>query len=72
MIQLPAESLSELDDAAQESRMSRAAFARAAIEEALADRRRRAELQQVIDAFTQSPPDDLAVPKRALRAAWPE
>jgi hypothetical protein len=72
MIQLTADSIAELDDAARENRQSRAAFTRATIEAALAERRRQKELQQVIDAFRTEPPEDLTVPKRTVRAAWPD
>ena len=71
MIQLPSDSLSELDEAAREAGRSRAAFAREAIEAAIAEHRRQRELQQVIESFRASPPEDLTAPKRTIRAAWP-
>lgn len=72
IVQMEMESLSELDQAARESHMSRAAFVRAAVEAVLAERRRRKELKQVIDSYRASSPEDLTVSKETLRAVWPE
>jgi len=72
IVQMERDSLSELDRAASESHMSRAAFVRAAVEMVLAEGRRRKELQQVVDSYRASPPEDFSVSQELLRAAWPE
>jgi metal-responsive CopG/Arc/MetJ family transcriptional regulator len=73
IIQIEDAALAELDDAASEERLSRAAFIREAVAMALAERRRRREIQEVIDSYTEHPQEkDLILPKEALRRAWPE
>jgi len=73
MIQLDSATLAELDEAAKRESVSRSALAREAIEMALAERRRRMELEQVRDSFRQRPQEDeLLAPERALRKAWPD
>lgn len=72
IIQVEDETLAELDEAAREEAESRASFARRAIEAALAERRRRRELQQVVDSFRSRPPEDLTPSKPAVRRAWPD
>jgi hypothetical protein len=71
IIQMDEHSLSQLDDAAREESESRAAFARRAIQAALAERRRRQELEQVVKSFRRRPPEDLTASKAAIRRAWP-
>jgi metal-responsive CopG/Arc/MetJ family transcriptional regulator len=72
IVQMEADSLFELDQAARESRMSRAAFVRAAVEAVLADGHRRKELKQIVDSYRTSPQEDFTVSKETLRAVWPE
>ncbi len=72
IIQVEEETLAELDRAADEEDESRARFARRAIEAALAERRRRRELQQVVDSFQTRPPEDLTASRGAIRRAWPD
>jgi metal-responsive CopG/Arc/MetJ family transcriptional regulator len=73
IIQIEDAALEELDSAAEEERVSRAAFVREAIVMALAERRRRRELQEIVDSYTRDPQEkDLLIPKDALRRAWPE
>lgn len=72
IVQIEPESLSELDRAARESHMSRAAFVRAAVEAVLAEGRRRKELQQVVDSYRSSPSEDFTISKESLQAIWPE
>lgn len=71
-MQMEPDSISELDQAAREIQMSRAAFVRAAVEAVLAERRRRKELKLVVDSYRASPQEDFTVSKEALRAVWPE
>lgn len=71
-MQMEPDSISELDQAAREIQMSRAAFVRAAVEAVLAERRRRKELKLVVDSYRASPQEDFAVSKETLRAVWPE
>lgn len=72
IIQMEPDSLSELDRAARESHMSRAAFVRAAVEAALAEGRRRKELNQVVDSYRSRPQEDFTVSGESLRSIWPE
>lgn len=72
IIQIADDTLAELDEAAHEEAESRASFARGAIEAALAERRRRSELQRVADSFRRRPAEDLAASKAAVRRAWPD
>lgn len=72
IVQMEPDSISELDQAARESQMSRAAFVRAAVEAVLAERHRRKELKLVVDSYRSSPPEDLTVSRETLRAVWPE
>lgn len=72
IVQMESDTISELDQAARESRMSRAAFVRASVEAALAEDRRRKELKQVIDSYSASPQEDFTVSKETLQAVWPE
>lgn len=72
IVQMEADSLAELDRAAHESQMSRAAFVRAAVEAVLADGRRRKELRQIVDSYSASPQEDFTVSEETLRAVWPE
>lgn len=72
IVQMEPDSISELDQAAREIQMSRAAFVRAAVEAVLAERRRRKELKLVVDSYRASPQEDFAVSKETLRAVWPE
>lgn len=72
IVQMEPDTLSELDQAARESRMSRAAFVRAAVHAVLAEGRRRKELKQVVDSYSESPQEDLTVSKETLQAVWPE
>ncbi|MFL5797565.1 MAG: CopG family ribbon-helix-helix protein [Actinomycetota bacterium] len=72
VVQLDEGSLNELDEAAREASLSRSAVARQAIETALAERRRKIELQQVRDSFARQPQERQVVPpKAAQRRAWP-
>ncbi len=71
IIQVEEDTLAELDEAAREEAESRAGFARRAIEGALAERRRRRELEHVADSFRKRPPEDLTASKAAVRRAWP-
>lgn len=71
-MQMEPELLSELDRAARESHMSRAAFVRAAVEVVLAEGRRRNELKQVVDSYRLHPQEDFTVSKESLRSIWPE
>lgn len=61
-----------IDEVADSEGASRAALVRDAIATALAERRRRQGLQAVVDSYATTPPEALTLPKRALRAAWPE
>ena len=73
MVQLDDATLRELDEAAREASVSRSAVARRAIETALAERRRKMELEQVRASFTRVPQEEeLIAPKAARRRAWPE
>jgi len=72
IVQMEPDSLSELDQAARESHMSRAAFVRAAVDAVLAEGRRRKELKQVIDSYRALPQEDFTVSKESLQAIWPE
>jgi|GEM_PF-5415769 len=72
MIQIDEVQLVELDRVAGEEDVSRAEFAREAIANSLAERRRRQELRAVIQAYQAEPPEKLTLSKRALRKAWPE
>ncbi len=72
ILQFDEETLVELDEAAREQAESRAAFARQAIEAALAERRRRKELRRVVNSFQRRPPEDLTASKAAIRRTWPE
>jgi metal-responsive CopG/Arc/MetJ family transcriptional regulator len=72
IIQVEEETLAELDEAARDEAVSRAGFARRAIESALAERRRRKELERVIDSFRKRPAEDLTPSKKAIRRAWPD
>jgi pyruvate-formate lyase len=72
IVQLESDSLAELDRAAGENNMSRAAFVRAAVDAVLAEGRRRKELKQVADSYRKSPPEDLTLSREALQAVWPE
>lgn len=71
IIQVEEDTLAELDDAARETAESRAAFARRAIESALAERRRSRELGQVIKSFRKRPAEDMTPAKAVTRRAWP-
>ena len=71
IIQLDEETLSQLDEAAGEGSESRAGFVRHAIQLALAERRRRRELDRIVESFTTVPPEDLTPAKAAVRKAWP-
>jgi hypothetical protein len=72
IVQMESDTISELDQAARESRMSRAAFVRASVEAVLAEGRRRKELRQVVDSYRSSPQEDFTVSKETLQAVWPE
>jgi metal-responsive CopG/Arc/MetJ family transcriptional regulator len=73
MVQLDPETLDELDEAAREASVSRSAAARQAIETALAERRRRLELEEVLHSFRRRPQEgDTPVPRKVQREAWPE
>lgn len=71
ILQLPEEVLEDLDEAADESDLSRAAFVRRAIELALAERRRNREFRAIIRSFEARPPEDLTPSKAAVRRGWP-
>lgn len=72
IIQVETDTLAELDEASAEGSESRASFARRAIDTALAERRRRRELLQVVTSFQERPPEDLTVAKPAVQRAWPD
>lgn len=72
ILQLDERTLADLDRAAGEESVSRAAFARAAIELALAERQRSREIADIIDSFRRVPQEDLAIPMDAVRRAWPD
>jgi metal-responsive CopG/Arc/MetJ family transcriptional regulator len=72
IVQIEPDSLSELDKAARESHMSRAAFVRAAVEAVLAEGRRRKELNQVVDSYRALPQEDFTVSKESFQSIWPE
>lgn len=72
IVQVEADTVAELDQAAKENRMSRAAFVRASIEAVLAEGRRRKELKQVVESYTAFPPEDLTLSRETLRTVWPE
>lgn len=72
IVQMEPEALSELDQAARESHMSRAGFVRAAVEAVLAEKRRRKELKQVVDSYRAHPQEDFTVSQESLRSIWPE
>lgn len=72
IVQMEPESITKLDEAARESKMSRAAFVRAAVDSVIAELRRRRELRKVIDSYRARPPDDFTVSKETLEAVWPE
>jgi len=72
IVQMEPDTISELDRAARENRMSRAAFVRASVEAVLAEGRRRKELKQVVDSYSASPPEDFTVSKETLQAVWPK
>jgi hypothetical protein len=72
IVQIEPDSLAELDQAAGENNMSRAAFVRAAVDAVLAESRRRKELKQVADSYRNSPPEDLTLSRESLQAVWPE
>lgn len=72
MVQLDAADLEALDEAAREQGLSRAAVARQAITQALAERRRTRELDEVVEAYATRAPEALSQPRAALRKAWPD
>lgn len=72
IVQMDRQSLIELDRAASESKMSRAAFVRAAVGAVLAERGRSAELKRVVDSYRARPQDDFTVSREVLEAVWPE
>lgn len=73
IIQMEEDLLDELDAAAREDQISRSAFVRDSIVLTLAERRRRRELQQVVDSYRQQPQEqDLVVPAASRRRIWPE
>ena len=71
MVQLPRQLLAELNRAAKELKISRAAFARRAIELALAERRRNREYAAIIRSFEERPQEDLGPSVEAIIKAWP-
>ncbi len=71
MVQVPDDLLAELNRAAKETDVSRAAFARRAIELALAERRRGRDYRAIIRSFETTPDEDLTVSKARIRQAWP-
>lgn len=72
IVQMERDTISELDRAARERQMSRAAFVRASVEAVLAEGRRAKELKQVVDSYGASPQEDFTVSKETLLAVWPE
>ena len=72
IVQMEPDTISELDQAARENRMSRAAFVRASVEAVLAEGRRRKELKQVVDSYSASRPEEFTVSKETLQAVWPK
>lgn len=72
MVQLDEELLAALDSVADAENESRAALVRRAIEGLLAERRRREELQLVVDSFAAESQEDLTVPRRTVREVWPD
>lgn len=72
MVQLDEELLAELDSVADAEKESRAALVRRAIEGLLAERRRREELQLVVDSFAAEAQEDVTVPRRTVREVWPD
>lgn len=72
MVQLDEELLAQLDSVAEAENESRAALVRRAIEGLLAERRRREELQLVVDSFASEFQEDLTVPRRTVREVWPD
>ena len=73
IVQIDEEFLSELDAVAEQDGESRSALMRSALERFLAERRRHRDLQRTIDSFRRKPQEgDLALPKRAVRASWPD
>ena len=74
IIQLPRSVLKELNRVAKEEKTSRAAFARDAIELALAERQRNAEFAAIIKSYTENPddPEELAAFMPLQVQAWPE
>jgi Arc/MetJ-type ribon-helix-helix transcriptional regulator len=74
IVQLPRELLKELDRAAKETKVSRAAFARAAIELALAERQRHHDYAAIIRSYTERPQtqDEVLSSPELIRQAWPD
>jgi len=73
IIQLDEADLRELDAEAKSERTSRAAFVREAVLQAIAERRRKRELQEIVDSYAEKPQEaDLIPPLEAIRQAWPE
>lgn len=70
-MQLEDEQVRGLDAAARELGVSRAAFVRALVDQALADNRRRAEVAAIVQSYRQTPPENHTASKRAMRRAWP-
>jgi hypothetical protein len=71
IIQLPPDLLEALDLAAEEDGMARSKFIRDSVARALFERRRRRELQQVVDSYTALPPQrDEFIPQDPK--TWPE
>jgi metal-responsive CopG/Arc/MetJ family transcriptional regulator len=61
IVQIEPETLSELDQAARESHLSRSAFVRAAVQAVLAEGRRRKELKQVVDSYRSFPQENFTI-----------
>ncbi len=72
IVQLDDDLLSSLDRAAEADGVSRAAEVREAISWAMAERRRRAELDAVVSSYRDRPPEDLTLPPEFVQAAWPD
>lgn len=72
IVQMESHAILELDRAAKENQMSRAAFVRAAVEAVLAEDRRGKELKRVVDSYRTYPQEDFTVSKETLRPVWPE
>jgi metal-responsive CopG/Arc/MetJ family transcriptional regulator len=74
IIQLPRELLKELDRAAKEMKMTRAALIRNIVDLALAERRRNEEIAAIIRSFEERPQteDEYIWSQELARKVWPD